>query len=62
VRDSVATAAGVFRLLGVPDRLQLRAPEGGHDFQEETRLEAYDYIAKVLAEQSANKVPDTRGK
>lgn len=61
VSDSVAAAAGVFRLLGVPDRLQLRVPEGGHDFQEETRLEAYDYIAKVLVDQTDIRPPATRG-
>lgn len=46
VRDSVAAALPVFRLLGAADKLQLRTPEGGHDFPESTRLEAYDFMAK----------------
>ena len=61
VKNSVDAAAGVFRLLGAPDKLQLRAPEGGHDFQEETRLESYGYLAKELSGQSGTRTPAKQG-
>ena len=55
VRDSVAAAMPVFRLLGAADKLQLRTPEGGHDFPESTRLEAYEFMAKWLVPDSVSR-------
>jgi hypothetical protein len=45
----------VFRLLGAADKLQLRTPEGGHDFPVSTRLEAYEFMAKWLVPDSVSR-------
>lgn len=49
VIDSIAAARPVFKLLNAENRLQLRTPEGGHDFQEESRLEAYAFVHGILS-------------
>lgn len=49
VRRTVPEAAKIFSLLGVPDRLQVRYPDCGHDFPPEVREEAYRFIEASLA-------------
>jgi dienelactone hydrolase len=49
VSRCVESAGGVYRLLGVGDRLVAVYPPGGHGFPEEARQEAYRFIDKVLA-------------
>jgi len=48
VREGIAAAAGVYRTLGVEDKLQVRYPDVGHDFPQESRIEAYRFIDQIL--------------
>jgi len=48
VRKGIASASMVYKLLGAGDKLQVRYPNAGHDFPPETRLEAYQFIDKIL--------------
>jgi len=48
VKKAAAKAEAVYTLLGAKDRLIVRMPDCGHDFPEETRLEAYRLIDRVL--------------
>ncbi|MDB6120114.1 MAG: hypothetical protein JWO08_3895, partial [Verrucomicrobiaceae bacterium] len=43
-----AAAAPVFKLLGGQERLIIRHPDTEHDFSDEPRHEAYQFIDKVL--------------
>ncbi len=49
VRHSVQEASKIYALLGVPERLQVRYPDCGHDFPPEIREEAYRFIEAELA-------------
>ena len=37
-----------YAALGVEDKLQVRYPDAGHDFPADVRLEAYQFIDKIL--------------
>ncbi|HJQ78736.1 MAG TPA: prolyl oligopeptidase family serine peptidase [Lacipirellulaceae bacterium] len=49
VRDVVAAAQPVFKLLGRPDRLRAVYPDAGHDFPDAARHEAYDFLRASLS-------------
>jgi dienelactone hydrolase len=51
VDDCVAAARPVFSLYGADDRLVVAHPEGGHDFPDETRQQAYAFIDRVIRAQ-----------
>lgn len=55
VRKAEAKARPVFELLGAADNLQVRYPDCEHDFPDEMRAAAYDFIDSVLAHQRADK-------
>jgi acetyl esterase/lipase len=48
VRDCVAAARPVYRLLGAADRLAAAYPDCGHDFPPESRRAAYDWLDRWL--------------
>jgi putative membrane-bound dehydrogenase-like protein len=48
VRQVIAAAAPIYKLLGVPDNLQVRYPDSKHDFPPKERHEAYAFIDKIL--------------
>ena len=48
VRAAVPAVQSIYDLLGVPDRLVVRCPDYAHDFTEESRREAYEFIDKRL--------------
>lgn len=48
VRKGIASASGVYTFLKAEDNLQVRYPEAGHDFPHDVRLEAYQFIDKIL--------------
>jgi len=47
-RQCVDQARGVFRLLGVDDRLAISTPPGGHGFPIEERVKAYAFVDGML--------------
>jgi hypothetical protein len=51
-RRCVDEARGVFRLLGVDDRLALVTPPGGHGFPIDERVKAYAFVDRILSHQS----------
>lgn len=48
VRKGIESAMQVYRMLGVPDNIQVFYPDSGHDFPTEIRMKAYEMIDKVL--------------
>ncbi|MFN8857898.1 MAG: alpha/beta hydrolase [Planctomycetaceae bacterium] len=48
VRDTIAAASPVYRLLGVPDNLQANYPVSAHDFPAEAREVAYRFLDQHL--------------
>jgi len=52
VKVAAEKASFVYQLLGAPDALQVRHPDCEHDFPEETRLEAYEFIDEVLGKKT----------
>lgn len=48
VRKGIAAASDVYQFFKVPEKLQVRYPDAGHDFPSETRLEAYRFVDKIL--------------
>lgn len=48
VKKGITKASEVYRFLGAEDKLQVRYPDAGHDFPTEVRLQAYNFIDKVL--------------
>ena len=48
VRDTIASASPVYKLLGVPDNLQANYPDSAHDFPPEAREVAYRFLDKHL--------------
>jgi dienelactone hydrolase len=48
VRDCVASAKPVFKLLEAADNLEVVYPDAGHDFPPEVRLQAYAFIDRHL--------------
>jgi hypothetical protein len=48
VKKAIPAAQAVYQLLGAPQALQVRYPDCEHDFPDELRREAYEFIDKVL--------------
>ncbi len=48
VKKAIPAAQAVYELLGAPQALQVRYPDCEHDFPDEVRREAYEFIDKVL--------------
>ena len=48
VRKGIAAVSEVYRFLGAEGKLQVRYPDSGHDFPPEVRLQAYQFIDKIL--------------
>lgn len=48
VKDCVTAAQPVYELLGAKDKLAAAYPDAGHDFPDETRRQAYDFITERL--------------
>lgn len=48
VRKGIASVSEVYEFFNAPDNLQVRYPLSGHDFPPETRLEAYQFIDRIL--------------
>jgi dienelactone hydrolase len=48
VRESVDAAREIYRLLGVPDRLQVVYPDCAHDFPDSSREAAYRFLEQHL--------------
>ncbi len=57
VKKGVAGAAPIFELLGVKDNLQVRYPDGGHDFTPGMRAEAFAFVDRVLENAQPAAVP-----
>jgi hypothetical protein len=56
--DRIATAAGkVYALHGCPNALQVKHPDGGHDFPEPMRRQAYALLDRVLRSPTARPGP-----
>jgi dienelactone hydrolase len=49
VKAGIAKAEKVYAALGAKDMLQVRYPEGGHDFPVESRKQAYAFIDSLFA-------------
>lgn len=49
VKKAIPVAMPVYELLGAGDNLQVRYPDSEHDFPDESRREAYEFIDRVLA-------------
>lgn len=62
VREAVQAALPVFKMLGAPEKLQLRTPEAGHDFPETPRLESYEYLRAWLSVESPGTRPEKQEK
>jgi len=48
VKKGIESASMVYRFLGAEDKLQVRYPDAGHDFPSGVRLQAYQFIDKIL--------------
>lgn len=48
VQDVIAKVSPAYKQLGAPNKLQALYPDAGHDWPEEARTEAYDFIDKWL--------------
>ncbi|GEO04765.1 hypothetical protein AAE02nite_24290 [Adhaeribacter aerolatus] len=48
VKKGIQSASEVYRFLKAADNLQVRYPVAGHDFPTETRLQAYQFVDKIL--------------
>ena len=48
VEAGIESARKIYAALGVEDKLQVRYPDAGHDFPADVRLEAYEFIDKIL--------------
>jgi dienelactone hydrolase len=57
VRIGSAEAMKVFELLGAPDRLIVRYPDYAHDFEDESRREAYRFMDAQLGYDPVREVP-----
>jgi hypothetical protein len=53
VKRGISNIAEVYKFLNVPANLQVRYPEATHDFPPAERLEAYQFIDKVLKHKPA---------
>jgi len=57
VKKAVAEAGRIYELLAARDQLQVRYPDCGHDFPDDVRREAYQFIDIVLEHRPAKEVP-----
>jgi len=57
VRRGIEKARAVYGLLGTPDNLQVRYPDCSHDFPNEVRREAYEFIDRVLEFKPVRQIP-----
>lgn len=48
VRQGIANASPIYKLLGVADHLRVYYPDAGHDFPNEVRKEVYEMMDRVL--------------
>jgi pimeloyl-ACP methyl ester carboxylesterase len=48
VKKGMEEASAVYRLLGATNQLQARYPHSGHDFPEQVRFDAYQFIDTIL--------------
>jgi pimeloyl-ACP methyl ester carboxylesterase len=48
VKKGIEASLVLYRSLGAEENLQVRYPDAGHDFPREVRLEAYQFIDKIL--------------
>lgn len=48
VKDGMASAAAVYKLLGANGNLEVHYPDAAHDFPAETRLLAYQFVDRAL--------------
>ncbi len=48
VRKGISSAREVYSFMNVPDKLQVVYPAAAHDFPEETRKMAYEFLDKQL--------------
>lgn len=48
VKKGIEAISGVYHFLGAENKLQVRYPDCGHDFPPEIRLQAYQFIDKIL--------------
>jgi hypothetical protein len=48
VRECVAPARSIYKLLGSPNQLQAVHPDGAHDFADNERALAYKFLDDVL--------------
>ena len=56
VRKGIDHAKPVYRFLNAETKLQVRYPQAGHDFPPAERLEAYQFVDKVLEHTPNNKL------
>ena len=54
VRDCMAAAKAVYKLLAAPDNLVATYPDAGHDFPPKTRDAAYAFLDKALGRRRAS--------
>lgn len=47
-RSAAEKIAEVYDFMNYPERFVVKYPDSGHDFPEETRLEAFRFIDKYL--------------
>jgi hypothetical protein len=55
VREVMAAAKPAYEKAGVPEKLTAVYPPGGHDFPDDARKEAYEFIDKWLGGTSPNR-------
>jgi dipeptidyl aminopeptidase/acylaminoacyl peptidase len=48
VRDSIAAAEPIYKLLGAEGKLQAIYPDCGHDFPDDAREQAYEFMDEIL--------------
>ena len=48
MKDTIATAKPIFKLLGAEENLHANYPDCAHDFPENVRKVAYDFLDKHL--------------
>ena len=48
VKKAIAEASKIYQLLGAGDQIQVVYPDCGHDFPDEIRLDAYEFIQESL--------------
>lgn len=52
VRNTLAAASSIYKLLGHPEQLQATYPDSNHDFPDASRQAAYEFLGRTLGLQS----------